>query len=183
VHVFQMFGFLEATRKAMRSVRRFVKQTLPNRRPMENSEIDSAILAGAHAVRDEDAKLEPEPLAKESGQEGTIPEEEEGDGAAGHEESLSGDALEPQLAGPPAKPPTAPASPSRVLRRLPSNSSILPRPRHSSRASTGSGTLRVRPRSNSHPSLRLLMDEFERSESAYDSGSDGETAFNTRHNT
>jgi hypothetical protein len=193
-----MFGFLEATRKAMRSIRRFVKTTLPSRRPMENSQIDSAIMAGAHAVRDDDAKLEPETLTDDEPPSQQRQEADEADEEqdAGSQATLTASRkmLEVATGGKaskPPQPPTSPSSPSRVLRRLPSNSwlptmssmdSRPPAARRKSSASTGS--LRVRPRSNSHPSVRALMDDYDRAEQAYDSAdnSESETVLNTRRN-
>jgi len=55
-----MFGFLEATTKALGSIRQFFK-SLPSRHSMDNTHMDSQIMADAHTV-DSENKLNPESL-------------------------------------------------------------------------------------------------------------------------
>lgn len=134
----------------MRSLRRFVKHS-GAQEDMETIRIDSQIMSDAHQVRRSDASLEPASL--------------DSNGLASSTSTTS-----PCSDTSPV--PVYSSSPSRVLRRLPSNShnSFSRQSRHqrpqttttsSFSAQSSPSSLRVRPRSNSHPSLRALIDEYD----------------------
>lgn len=136
----------------MRSIRRFVKHW-SGHEDMETSRIDTQILADAHQVRRSDASLEPVTLSPNL--------------------SDSGESSSTLM----SQRPNGPSSPSKVFRRLPSSPSLTNlegRPSRQKRTNTTaaslqqaaahSQSLRVRPRSKSHPSLRALINDYERFE-------------------
>lgn len=147
-----MFGFLDATRKALRSVRHFVRDTLTNRHTMDSSRMDTELMADAHTVRDEDAALEPQSLATSptsppsqldspgSHKPAVLDHEQASDQAESFALSASrkilqaatGLSSQPSMSHKSA--PTSPIS-SKRLRRLPSASAIFQRPNASTQPS------------------------------------------------
>lgn len=150
-----MFGFLDATRKALRSVRHFVRDTLSNRHTMDSSRMDTELMADAHTVRDEDAALEPQSLVSpstappsqlnspDSNKPAVLDHAEAADPAQSFALSASRKILQ-AATGLSSQPSTsyksAPTSPisSKRLRRLPSASAIFTqsRPTLSTQSST-----------------------------------------------
>ena len=194
----------------MRSIRHFVKSTLPSNTHTDQSEMDSELMADAHHVNPKSAELDPDTLpsspsmtdysdlpSPSGSHDGAF------DGTDKHGEDISNadsvakaalsagrKILEGATAASKATTSastissTPPQSPSRVLRRLPSMSIMravtftstdtlsppptasISRPSVMHKRSTSSlsvpTSLKVRPRSVSHPDLRDLMEQFDK---------------------
>ena len=79
VHVFQAFVFLEASRQALLSIRRFVKRGLPAHqakasKEIDESKLDAEVMGDAHAVRPDDGELDSKTLPQSPGQTKSIKE-------------------------------------------------------------------------------------------------------------